>query len=70
MIAVAHPLLRGEEGEAVLRVLVSGHLGPGENAAAFERPYARICQVQGVGVDTSNAGIKFHDERMITSHSQ
>jgi dTDP-4-amino-4,6-dideoxygalactose transaminase len=46
IIPIAHPLLGAEEQEAVLQVLVSGHLAQGEHVAAFEKRFAELCQVR------------------------
>ena len=57
-IPVAYPLLGDEEREAVLRVLSSGQLAQGEQVAAFERRFARICQVQeAVAVSSGTAAL-------------
>jgi perosamine synthetase len=58
MIPIAYPLLGSEEQEAVLRVLVSGHLAQGEKVATFEKRFAELCQVrEAVAVSSGTAAL-------------
>ena len=58
MIAVARPILGAEEEAAILRVLASGQLAQGEQAAIFERRFAELCHVQeAVAVSSGTAAL-------------
>src|SRR5438105_378545 len=58
MIAIAGPLLGAEEEAAVFRVLASGQLAQGEQVAAFEQRFAKLCQVrEAVAVSSDMAAL-------------
>jgi perosamine synthetase len=58
MIALTRPLIGQEEKEAVLQVLSSGRLAQGEYVEAFERYFARQCEVQeAIAVSSGTAAL-------------